>query len=228
LTWDGSLAAFGIGLIIGVFGDITWLALLLLFLITSFAATKYRFALKEAMGVQEGVRGERGSTNVLANGLAPGVIALFSFLNNPSLPKGLGGLLFVSAISVAAADTLASEIGVLSSKTFRITTLQEVPAGTNGGISILGQLAAIAAALYTSFVGWLVLYWIPSFLGIAPTMPQDSSTLLIPILVGFLGCQIDSLFGATLEDRGLLSKKTNNLLSTTIGAIVAYVLFLSI
>src|SRR5439155_91356 len=66
LTWDGSLAAFVVGMVIGIFGDVTWLFLLLFFLLSSFLATRYRFALKEAMGVQEGIRGERRSTNVLA------------------------------------------------------------------------------------------------------------------------------------------------------------------
>src|SRR5439155_597063 len=70
LTWDGSLAAFVVGMVIGIFGDVTWLFLLLFFLLSSFLATRYRFALKEALGVQEGVRGERRSTNVLANGFA--------------------------------------------------------------------------------------------------------------------------------------------------------------
>src|SRR5256885_4563634 len=71
LTWDGSLAAFVVGMVICVFGDVTWLFLLLFFLLSSFLATRYRFALKEALGVQEGLRGERKATNVLANGFAP-------------------------------------------------------------------------------------------------------------------------------------------------------------
>src|SRR6058998_3447679 len=29
LTWDGSLAAFVVGMVIGIFGDVTWLFLLL-------------------------------------------------------------------------------------------------------------------------------------------------------------------------------------------------------
>src|SRR5438876_9638463 len=71
LTWDGSLAAFVVGMVIGIFGDVTWLFLLLFFLLSSFLATRYRFALKEALGVQEGLRGERKSTNVFANGFDP-------------------------------------------------------------------------------------------------------------------------------------------------------------
>src|SRR3970282_2681869 len=59
LTWDGSVAAFAVGLVIGVLGGVTWLLLPLFFLLSSFLATRYRFALKEAMGVQEGAKGER-------------------------------------------------------------------------------------------------------------------------------------------------------------------------
>src|SRR2546422_85185 len=49
LTWDGSLAAFVVGMVIGIFGDVTWLFLLLFFLLSSFLATRYRFALGPAV-----------------------------------------------------------------------------------------------------------------------------------------------------------------------------------
>src|SRR3970282_2842987 len=83
LTWDGSVAAFAVGLVIGILGDVTWLLLLLFFLLSSFLATRYRFALKEALGVQEGRRGERRATNGPAYGRAPGardVLLLLSSL----------------------------------------------------------------------------------------------------------------------------------------------------
>lgn len=85
LTWDGSVAAFAVGLLIGVLGDVTWLLLLLFFLLSSFVATRYRFALKEALGVQEGRRGERRSSNVLANGIAPMAVAAIAFLTTGRL-----------------------------------------------------------------------------------------------------------------------------------------------
>src|SRR5207245_9901500 len=75
LTWDGSLAAFVVGMVIGIFGDVTWLFLLLFFLLSSFLATRYRLALKAALGVQDGVRGERRATNVFENGVAPLAVA---------------------------------------------------------------------------------------------------------------------------------------------------------
>lgn len=227
LTLDGTLAAFGVGLIIGVFGDVTWLLLLLLFLVSSFAATRYRFALKEAMGVQEGARGERQATNVLANGLAPAVIALLGFqgFGVSILPKDVSGLLFVSALAVAGADTLASEIGVLSERVFLITSGKRVRAGTDGGVSLLGQGAALAAAAYSALIGYLVLVPVSVWIGLPVSFPADANLVAIPAVIGFLGCQIDSLFGATLERRRILNKRTNNLVSTSLGAVLALVLF---
>lgn len=224
LTWDGSLAAFVVGMVIGIFGDVTWLFLLLFFLLSSFLATRYRFALKEALGVQEGVRGERKSTNVLANGFAPMAVAAISLTMPAGFPKIISGVVFLSALSVAGADTLASEIGVLSRKTVLITSGETVAPGTDGGVSRLGQLCAFGAAAYTSIAGWVVLSYLSRLwnLTVIPTMPQAAWYLLIPLAIGFLGCQFDSLLGATLERRGLVDKKTVNLVSTTFGAVLAY------
>lgn len=226
LTLDGTMAAFGVGLLIGVFGDITWLLLLLFFLFSSFAATRYRFALKEAMGVQEGKRGERRAANVLANGIAPAAIALLGFhgFGMDLLAKELSGLLFVSALASAGADTMASEIGVLSRRAYLITTGKRVPPGTDGGVSLLGQGCAVVAALYTAMFGYLVLVPVAAWAGLTPpaTFPSDTKFLVIPAVVGFLGCQIDSVFGATLERRGWLNKKTNNLVSTSLAVVIAF------
>ncbi len=219
------MAAFAVGFVIGIFGDVLWLFLLLIFLLSSFIATKYRFDQKKAIGAQEGLQGERRYSNVFANGLAPAVLAIIGFIGLPQLPKDLVGLLFVSAIAVAAADTLASEIGVLSSETYLITTFERVRPGTNGGISLLGQGAALLAAIYTALMSWLLLAMIPSAMGEPVTFPPEPGLLLIPIVVGFVGCQIDSLVGATIERRGLISKKANNLLTTSLGALMALVLF---
>src|SRR3989442_4291228 len=51
LTRDGSLAAFVVRMVIAVFGDVTWLFLLLLFLLSSFLANRYPFALKVSVVV---------------------------------------------------------------------------------------------------------------------------------------------------------------------------------
>src|SRR2546427_11379601 len=182
LTWDGSLAAFVVGMVIGIFGDVTWLFLLLFFLLSSFLATRYRFALKEALGVQEGVRGERKSTNVLANGFAPMAVAAISLTMPAGFPKIISGVIFLSALSVAGADTLASEIGVLSRKTGLLTTGEPVPPGTDGGVSRLGQLCAFGAAAYTPGAGSPRRLYPSRLWNLTgfPTLPGGSSPPLIP------------------------------------------------
>lgn len=219
LTSGGGTAAFFVVFVIGIFGGFLWLLLLFVFTLTSFLATKYKFALKEALGAQEGVKGERSARNVLANGAVPAIIAFLSFLDLPLFPKTLSGMVFISAIAVAASDTIASEIGILSPKTYLITTFEKVKPGTEGGISVLGEFAALIAAVYTALLGYVVLYY-------SNTVPLDTSTLLIPIFVGFLGCHIDSLMGATLERRKYFSKHQTNLSSIALGALVAWVLIM--
>jgi uncharacterized protein (TIGR00297 family) len=227
LTLDGTVAAFGVGMVIGIFGDVTWLLLLLFFLLSSFLATRYKFALKEAMGVQEGVKGERRASNVLANGIAPMAAALLAFINPPWFPRDLSGIVFLSALAVAGSDTLASEIGVLQREAYLITTFQRVSPGTDGGISWLGQACAVGAALYTALVGWFVLGDLARMYHLSETMPSAPLYLVIPAVLGFVGCQIDSVIGATLERRGLVNKKTTNLLATCSGAILAYLILLA-
>lgn len=225
LTWDGSLAAFVVGFAIGVLGDVAWLLLLLFFLLSSFLATRYRFALKRAMGVQEGESGERRSTNVLANGLALVGVAAVAAFNPPWLPRMGAGVVFLSALGVAGADTMASEIGVLSRRTVLITTGRRVAPGTNGGISGLGEAAALGASLYTAVIGALVLGVLEPRVGLPATMPATLEAAAIPALVGFVGCQVDSVLGATLEQRGWMDKKSVNLVATSLGAFLAYLLY---
>ena len=222
LTLDGTVAAFGVGMVIGILGNVTWLLLLLFFLLSSFLATRYKFALKEAMGVQEGLKGERRASNVLANGIAPMAAAILAFLGPPWFPREISGIVFLSALAVAGSDTLASEIGVLSQKAYLITTFKRVPPGTDGGISLLGQACALGAALYTGVVGWFVLGELSRIYDLRPTMPTAPVFILIPMVIGFVGCQIDSVIGATLERKGLVNKKTTNLLATCAGAVLAF------
>jgi uncharacterized protein (TIGR00297 family) len=219
LTWDGSIAALVVGAIIGIAGGISWILLLLLFLVTSFAATLYKFAAKKKMGLQEGISGERGWKNVLANGAPPLVIALLASDCLHILDRQTGSILFLCAIAVAAADTLASELGVLAKKTWLIINMKRVKAGINGGVSIPGQAAAAGAALYTGVAGVIAFHYIDGL---------DLNWLYVVLIadIGFLGCQLDSVIGATIETSGHVSKLTNNLTSITVGTIIAWLVMI--
>jgi len=226
---SGSLSAFLVGMVIGICGNVLWLILLLIFLATSFGATKYRFEWKRSEGFQEGKGGERTWKNVAANGAVPTIIAFLSFVAESATPSGtasalfpkdIASFMFVSAIAVAASDTAASEIGIVDPRVYMITTGKRVKRGTDGGVSLTGQFAAFVAAAYTSAVAYVIFAFLNQDLLAGP------STLFVPMLCGFLGCQVDSVIGATIERRGLIGKLGNNLSSIAAGTALAFVISL--
>jgi len=223
---SGSVAAFVVGMVIGIFGDILWLFLLLIFLLVSFAATKYRFEWKKSEGFQEGKKGERSWKNVFANGAIPTAIAILSFvaeaadLSGNIFSKDIASFLFVSSIAVAASDTAASEIGIVDPRVYMITTLKRAPRGVDGGVSLTGTFSAFIAAAFTSVVAYVLFATFDTDLLAGP------ATLFIPMLCGFLGCQIDSVIGATYETRGRIGKLGNNILSVLMGTLIAFALAL--
>ncbi len=223
---SGSLTAFGVGMVIGICGSVLWLVLLMVFLLTSFGLTKYRYDWKKSQGFQEGKKGERTWRNVAANGAVPTLIALLSFVaaatdpNSDFLSKDVASFLFVSAIAVAAADTAASEIGIIDPRVYLITTFKRTPRGRDGGVSLTGTFVAFIAAAYTSAISYVI------FAAFDKDLLAGPMTLFVPMLCGFLGCQIDSVIGATLETRGRIGKLGNNFFSILAGTMIAFVIAL--
>ncbi len=224
----GAIASFVVGLVIAVFANIYWLITLICFLMVTYFVTKYNFAYKKEHGVAQGTFGERGLKNVLANGSIMALIAVFRF----QLGFPTASILFICSISVAASDSFANEIGVLSNKTYLITNLQKrVRPGTHGGISLRGQCAALAGAIIPAIIGWFLisefnvnLFQVTS----QAQMPLTTYTLILPIIIGFLGCQIDSVLGATLQRQKLISNDEVNLLSILLSVLIIWVVILLI
>lgn len=224
---SGSVSAVIVGMVIGVCGNVLWLILLLIFLLTSFGATKYRFDWKRTQGFQEGSKGERSWKNIAANGAIPTAIAFASFLaeaasggdpaSNP-FPKDIASFMFVSSIAVAASDTAASEIGIVDPRVYLVTTGKRVKRGVDGGVSLTGQLVAFVAAAYTSVLAYV------AFAIFNQDLLAGPPTLFVPMLCGFFGCQVDSVIGATWERRGRIGKLGNNFVSIAIGTGLALAL----
>ncbi|HUV23938.1 MAG TPA: DUF92 domain-containing protein [Methanomassiliicoccales archaeon] len=217
LTASGSISAFALGMIIGGMGSINWLLILVFFTIAGFLVTRYKLQEKIDKGLQEGKRGERTYKNVLANGLIPALIATVAWIMGVP-QETIPAIVFLSSISVAASDTVASEIGILSDRTKLITNLKDVPPGTNGGVSTYGTIWALLGAIGASVFGWILLF------------PENliDPLILVPIIVGFLGCNVDSLIGATLERRGYIGKLGTNMISMASGAILALLILIVI
>ena len=211
LTLGGAIASFATGIVVGIFGGFEWFVLLMLFTIAGFAATKANFVKKKESGLQEGHSGERTHMNVLGVGIPPCIFAVLAYFvgDEHILIMSIG---FVASIAVAGADTVASELGVKDQKVWLCTNFKRVPPGTNGGMSVFGTIMAIAAAFVAAILGWLVLYH-----------TLDNSLIIIPVaaVAGFIGCYFDSILGAMVEDRGYISKYTNNATTGVMGAFVA-------
>jgi uncharacterized protein (TIGR00297 family) len=220
LDRNGCLLAFIMGLIIGLFGSVVWLVLLLIFMFSSFAATRYKYELKKKRKVAEPKGGKRGFENVLANGYVPMVVALLSSdfpAPLPHIDKTVATVMFITAIAAAASDTLASEIGVFAKRTYMITTFKLTKRGINGGVSGLGTGAALFAAFYSSLIGWgLIWSW-------SSPLPTNPYYVLLPLLLGFLGCNIDSLLGVIENHSEFLTGSRVNLLSIFAASFLAYI-----
>ena len=215
LDSSGVAAAVFVGLTVGVLGHWIWLLILLSFLASSHLATKWKFEDKKARNMSESDDGHRSWMNVIANGGIPTLIATLAFLTEN---WELGIWVFGAAVAVATSDTFASEFGCLDDNVRMITNFKKCEAGINGGFSKTGQLAALLGALIMSvltLIAWLATNESTSMdLGI-----QNSIAVLI---IGFLGCQIDSLLGALFENRGLLTKGGVNALAITSGMLIMW------
>ena len=218
----GAILAFLICFISATMGHWSWLVLLLIFVGGSFLATRFGFHYKLQIGVEESKEGTRGGTNVLSNGAVPALVALVYGGGWLSPEQAL--IAFTTALAAAAADTLASEIGVFAPAPVLITSPRtRVPPGTDGGISLIGSLAAGLSALSMSMVSlaaFVLVGW-PEGFEWKQAGNFDFLLLFLPAMLGFAGCQLDSVLGATAERWGWLGKGGVNFVAIGISALIS-------
>ncbi len=182
-------------------GPSALLGLLILFILT-WASTRAGRATKEKSGIAERSDG-RTASQVLAN-LGISAVCALLYLGSGSNPVFLVSL--CAALSEAAADTVSSELGKISSHQARlITSWRSVPSGTDGGVSLAGSLAGTAAATVVTLVFF-------------SARPFPAGWAKISILTAVLGMIADSFLGAVFERRKLLNNNAVNFLSTAIAA----------
>ena len=163
--------------------------------------TRVAYARKQRLGTAESRKGRRAA-QVLANLSVATLCAVLS----PITGKHIFAVMAFGAACEAAADTVASECGqAWSDRVYMITSMRRVATGTDGGVSVVGTLCAIVAAVMVALVaraGHLI-------------SPHETWAAAGG---GVLGMLADSVIGATVQSRGWMNNDAVNLVSTAVAA----------
>ncbi|WP_096389688.1 DUF92 domain-containing protein [Halopenitus persicus] len=206
----GMVTGVLLGLLTIVLGGVGWFVVLIAFYAIGGLASKFRFDEKATRGVAQENDGARGSGNVLANSaVALAAVVGYAATGHLQLPGVVFAVAFAGAVSTAMADTLASEIGGLYDDPRLVTTLERVEPGTDGAVTLQGELAGIAGA---ALVGVLAAVGMP--------VGDPATGGAVVLAAGVVGMSVDSLLGALLEG-GRIGNQTVNLLATLSGALAA-------
>ena len=208
---SGALAGGVLALLLFVAGGPGAFATLIAVFLLTWIATRMGYRRKRQLGTAE-QRSGRSAAQVIAN------IAIAAAAAVAALATGHARAWLVAsaaALAEAAADTTSSEVGqALSESAYLVTDFRRVPVGMDGGISLVGTVAGIVAALAVAAV--------------ALAGRIIASHWLLPVAAaGVLGMFVDSFLGATLERRRLLNNNAVNLLGTITAALFALFLYWS-
>jgi uncharacterized protein (TIGR00297 family) len=190
----GFLASLAVGYPILLGGGWRWFVIVATFFVLGVAFTWYRYGYKKSIGSAQEKGGARNWPNILANGGIAALLGLGEFLG--------GGLVFsvlyVGAVSAAASDTVATELGLLNRAPPRLITdlRKAVSPGTSGGVSPTGFAGTLLASALIGVVAAL--------LGVASDL-QAPYVLAVSISGGVIGSLADSVAGATIQRKSYCS-----------------------
>lgn len=211
LTILASITGGALALLIYFGTDYKGLLFLSAFFVLGTMATSWKHKQKELLPPAESGSMKRTVGQVLANGGVAGILGFIAFLFPQMEPVLLA--LIAAAFASATSDTLSSELGNLYGRRFyNIIGFKPDVKGQNGVISFEGTLCGLAGATIIAFIHYVVsnngvyFFWI--------------------ILAGTIGNFSDSILGATLERRKLLTNNAVNFINTVIAAI-AMLIFIS-
>lgn len=221
LDGSGALAALLVGFVLTM-ANYSFFSSLLFFFITSSKLTRWGGAEKKKIDAEYKEGGQRNWVQVFCNGGVPTELALLYMIEvGPGeIPIDFGKqysaswmcLSLLGALACSTGDTWASEVGpVLSkSKPRLITTWEEVPTGTNGGVTPVGLVASFLGGLTVGLA-----YFVTQLLFISDLHLADPQWPIIVYggVAGLLGSMLDSFLGANMQYSGF---------DSSIGMVVSY------
>jgi uncharacterized protein (TIGR00297 family) len=207
LTVPAALTGAALGWMVYAGGGITGLVMMTVFFILGTAATSWKKTTKLRIKGHAAHESTRTSGQVIANAGVAALCGLGVFLLPAHSP--VWQVMMAGSLAGAAADTLASELGMIYGRRFyHILTGRPDEKGLDGVISLEGIAIGAAAAASIALVYILGHGW-------------HTSIFFLLILAGTLGNITDSLLGAIFERKGRLSNNAVNFLSTLAAALAA-------
>lgn len=206
LTISGALTGTAIAVLVFLGFGYTGVSMLAAFFILGTAATIWKKKEKVSVKLQHDQSTSRDAGQVFANG---GVAALMGVMSYFFPGRSyLFNLMMAAALSSAMADTLSSELGMIYGRRFyNIISWKREAKGLDGVISLEGTSIGVIGSMTIASIYTIVLGWDRGF--------------SIIVLAGTIGNLSDSVLGALLERKHLLTNNTVNFLNTFIAAAVA-------
>ncbi|MHA1450428.1 MAG: DUF92 domain-containing protein [Candidatus Hodarchaeales archaeon] len=200
LTFPGGFIAAGTAAVcMFVLFPPGWVLMVLFFFSSSVLSSISPDTKKKAKLIQE--KGAcRDQYQILANSAIALILSLIYFINNGpncNIVDTIYTSVFV-ALSSSTADTWSTELGMMSKKEpkFILNPRRTVPAGTSGGITILGTMASFAGGVMIAAL--FIIFSIVSSLDNLYSVKIWIYSALI-IFSGFLGQLTDSFLGAIIQ-----------------------------
>lgn len=221
LDRSGALGALLVGFVLTM-ANYSFFSALLAFFITSSRLTRWGGAQKRKIDAEYKEGGQRNWIQVFCNGGVPTELALLYMIEvgpgeipidfSKQYSASWMCLSLLGALACSTGDTWASEVGpvISQSQPRLITTWEEVPAGTNGGVTPVGLVA--------SFLGGAVVgvaYLVTQLLTVSDLHLADPQWPIVVYggVAGLLGSMLDSFLGAHLQYSGF---------DSSIGKVVSY------
>uniref|UniRef100_A0AAV2IT41 Transmembrane protein 19 n=1 Tax=Knipowitschia caucasica TaxID=637954 RepID=A0AAV2IT41_KNICA len=221
LDGSGALGAFFVGFVLTM-ANYSFFSSLLAFFITSSKLTRWGGAEKKKIDADYKEGGQRNWIQVFCNGGVPTELALLYMIEvGPNeIPIDFGKqysaswmcLSLLGALACSTGDTWASEVGPILSKAKPrlITTWEEVPTGTNGGVTPVGLIASFCGGLAVGAA-----YFLTQLLFVEDLHLADPQWPIVVYggVAGLLGSLLDSFLGANMQYSGF---------DASIGKVVSY------
>jgi uncharacterized protein (TIGR00297 family) len=192
LDKGGFLASVVVGYAIFLGGGWRWFLVIASFFILGVGFTWFKYGYKKSIGSAQEKGGARNWPNILANG---GLAAVFG-VTELIFGGSVFAVAYVGAMSAAASDTVATELGLLSKSAPRLITRlsSRVSPGTSGGVTAMGFFGALLASV--------VIGGVAALLGVVDGA-KPAEIVLIAVAGGVVGSVADSVAGATIQRKSV-------------------------